>query len=319
MKNVPIILALSFILTSTAFSCDPPKPDPTPTPTQTQSQSQSQQAIATAGAQATSLSSASTGAITVHGSTVNNTGNNTGTASVKVITPRNALPAPEIIPMNIPLLQGGKIGDFTIAMPLFADPVLTPLARNDKVIRVLEVYYGSMFSRITYEEIEAFAIEKAQDFHGDQYKNLNIRYSVHFKDRSKSAGVGGGAAASTSSASANPIAGTAAILPGMTQGMADPVFVVTFYSVVPGIEIPQPMIADIKDPVTPKDVSDEMHKHYIDLEINVNVHQDKADPQVITKTVIKEVCPIKKHKKGKKNVSTGCGGTQVTPAKVVKK
>ena len=310
MKNAFGIIFAFMLLTSTAFAkvtCPVPDP-PKPTPTQTQYQ----QAIATAGAQATSLSSASTGAITVHGSTVSNTGNNTGTASVNVITPRNALPAPEIIPMEIPLLQGGKIGDFTVAMPLFADPVLTPLARNDKVIRVLEVYYGSMFSRITYEEIEAFVLDKAANFHGDQYRNLNIRYSVHFKDRSKSAGVGGGAAASTSSASANPIAGTAAILPGMTQGMADPVFVVTFYSVVPGIEVPAPMIADIKDPVTPKEVSDTLHKYIIDIE--VNVHQDPApEAKVITKVV--KVCPVVRHKKLKKKAQSCGDAVQATGKK----
>jgi hypothetical protein len=67
---------------------------------------------------------------------------------------------------------------------------------------------------------------------------------------------------------------------------------------------PEPLIMDMpKDPVTPKEVSDALHKYIIDIE--VNVHQDPPpEAKVITKVV--KVCPVVRHKKGKKK--SACGG-----------
>lgn len=135
---------------------------------------------------------------------------------------------PEINPFNIPILQGGRIGDMTAAMPLFADASLTPLGKDDRIIEVLDVFSGNIFSRITYGEVETFLLSKAKKYSG----KTNIRYSVKYQDSAISSGVGGGLAGSlTSSNGFDSATGVGAILPGVHRSTANPLFIITFYRV----------------------------------------------------------------------------------------
>lgn len=185
------------------------------------------QAEATASSKSSSTSSSQTGSSSAQtGASTSQSGGST--SSVKIDSKSAVIIPPEINPMNIPILQNGRIGDMTAAMPLFADISLTPLGKNDRIVEVLDIYTGNLFSRITYDEVESYLISKAKKYAGKK----NVRYSVKFQDSAISSGVGGGLAGSlTSSNGLDASTGVGAILPGVHRSTANPVFIITFYRV----------------------------------------------------------------------------------------
>jgi hypothetical protein len=137
---------------------------------------------------------------------------------------KNLQVAPEVNPFILYPLQGGKFGEFTNYMPKFK--LLKPLKRDtDVVVNVLNTYYGYPWNRITLEEVEKYALSKAEDNTGK-----NVRYSVLYQDSVITSGLGGGAAASGTSNSGLS-SSTGSILPGMTKSTANPIFIITFYEV----------------------------------------------------------------------------------------
>jgi hypothetical protein len=152
----------------------------------------------------------------------------------------SGITAPEVFPVNVPILQSGKIGDVTAILPEFDNPALVKLVVNDIrdskgvvlikhdiVVKVLDVYYGYWCDRITYEEVESYLISKASNYDGSKGK---IRYSVKYKDASHALAVGGGGGASGIS-NEYPISGTGIVGVGGVWAVHSPYFIITFYEV----------------------------------------------------------------------------------------
>jgi hypothetical protein len=156
----------------------------------------------------------------------------------------SGITAPEVFPVNVPIMQGGKIGDVTSIMPKFKNLALTPLQREDVytknekgvftlvkkadvIVKVFPPYYGYWCDRITYEEVEEYLISKAENYDGSKGK---IRYSVKYKDASHALAVGGGGGASGIS-NEYPISGTGVLGVGGVWAVHDPYFIITFYEV----------------------------------------------------------------------------------------
>jgi len=175
-----------------------------------------------------------------------NTGNKieSGAVSVQFNEARQSLNAPEINPYYLAPLQGGKIGDCTKSMPRYAHPALVKLNYDtDVVLKILDVYFGNPFNRITYEEIEAYVLDKGSKYDGSKG---NIRYTVKWQDSVITSGMGGGGAISgTSDSGLTSTSG--AILPGATKSTANPIFIVTFYEV----QVAQPVIKPVVKPEEP--------------------------------------------------------------------
>jgi len=152
--------------------------------------------------------------------------NNSFEANINYNNDRDVLNTPQVVPFEVPILQGGKIGDMTDVMPNFANPVLIRLTRYDYIVSVLDVYYGNIFSRITYDELEQYLLKKAANYDAKK----KIRYSVKYKDSVSSGGVGGGVAGSLVSGNGLD-GGTLSVLPGIHRSTADPIFIITFYEV----------------------------------------------------------------------------------------
>ena len=148
-------------------------------------------------------------------------------APVQVVNTPSMLQAPEINPFYLMPLQGGKVGDATNTMPQFDNPALRPLQKNDRVVKVLDVYFGNIFSRITYEEVEEYLLKKAEKYDGKKGK---IRYSVKYQDSVITTGMGGGASLS-GSGNEGTMSSTGSILPGASKSTANPIFFITFYEV----------------------------------------------------------------------------------------
>jgi len=170
----------------------------------------------------------------VQGTVKNTVSNDTAVNNGQVVAPSQVyneaaqpLAAPEINPFYLTPMQGGKIGDCTTTMPKFQNKALTRLSSNDVVVKVLDVYFGNPFSRITYEEVETYLIEKANKYDG---KKGNIRYTVKFQDSVMTTGVGGGGAVSDTSQSGFT-SSTGSILPGVSRSTMNPIFIITFYEV----------------------------------------------------------------------------------------
>ncbi len=170
----------------------------------------------------------------VKGTVKNTVSNDTAVNNGQVVAPSQVyneaaqpLAAPEINPFYLTPMQGGKIGDCTTTMPKFQNKSLTRLSSNDVVVKVLDVYFGNPFSRITYEEVESYLIEKANKYNG---KKGNIRYTVKFQDSVITSGVGGGGAVSDTSQSGFT-SSTGSILPGVSRSTMNPIFIITFYEV----------------------------------------------------------------------------------------
>jgi hypothetical protein len=146
---------------------------------------------------------------------------------------------PDIYPVNVPILQNGKIGDVTAMMPKFANPVLIPLQREDYynkegklireadvVIAVLDVYDGYIPSRIKFEELETLALKYAKHYTGME----DIRYSVKYKD--KVWGLGAGSGGSGAIGSNDGLTGGGIVgMTGYSESTADPNFYISFYLV----------------------------------------------------------------------------------------
>lgn len=174
---------------------------------------------------------------------------------------RSAQAAPEINPFYLVPLQNGKYGDYTKALPRFKNPALVKLAENDVVVKVLDVYYGNIFSRITFEEYEAYLLKKAEKYDGT---NDNIRYTVHFQESVITAGTGGGAGMSGNSDSGNT-AYSGGLLPSIAKTTANPYFIITFYEVEPYVVAKPKVVEKIVEKVVIKEVVKEVKSPLINL------------------------------------------------------
>ena len=182
---------------------------------------------------------------TTVGAQTNSQNTSVGGQSVTINEAKNLTASPEINPYYLAPLQGGKVGDCTKSMPRFANPALVKLnPETDIIVKVLDVYFGSVFSRITYEEVEQYLLEKASKYDGT---NGTIRYSVKWQDSVITAGMGGGGAVAHTS-DTGLTGNSAAILPGATKSTANPIFIITFY------EIQAPVVAKVVVPTPVKAV-----------------------------------------------------------------
>jgi len=146
--------------------------------------------------------------------------NNQSIAPVQnVITESNRLAAPSINSAEVPILQGGKIGDVTAALPDFFG--IQKLAQGEKIVKVIKVLNGSWFTKIRLEDVPEAILEGVP-------AGSKVRYSVWAKDGVTAVTTGGGIAASQS-VGAN--AATGSILPGWASSNANPVFVIFVYEV----------------------------------------------------------------------------------------
>lgn len=139
--------------------------------------------------------------------------------SQTIITEQPLVSAPAVTPQDVPMLQGGKFGDVTGAMPEFFG--LKPLARGEKIVKVIKVLNGGWFTKIRLEDVPVALMEGIPE-------GANVRYSIWVKDGASSVTTGGGIAGSLAGAQG---AGTGAILPGWASSNADPVFVIFVYIV----------------------------------------------------------------------------------------
>jgi hypothetical protein len=143
------------------------------------------------------------------------------TTSMSTYAERDIVDTPQVIPMDIPILQSGKIGDYTASLPKIKG--LTKLGPNDTIINVIEVYSGWFMSRIRLEDLEKKLI-------ATKIEGAKIRYSVKFKDSATSGGIGGGA--SVANATMNGVTSAAgSVVPGYHASTANPQFIITYYEV----------------------------------------------------------------------------------------
>ena len=157
---------------------------------------------------------------------VSNNNGQTISPSLSVINPQNLLPAPEVSVL-IPL-QGGKVGDWTATMPMFDNSALVKFNPNkDIVVKILDVYFGNPFSRITYEEVEQYLLNKASAYDGTKDK---IRYTVKYQDSVITSGLGGGGAISATGNDGG-VGSSGSIVPGISKSTANPIFIITFYEI----------------------------------------------------------------------------------------
>lgn len=136
-----------------------------------------------------------------------------------VITEQPRLAAPTVTAQEVPILQGGKIGDVTAALPDFFG--IQKLAQGEKIVRVIRVLNGGWFTKIRLEDVPSAILEGVP-------AGAKVRYSVWAKDGVTAVTTGGGIAASQS-VGAN--AATGSILPGWASSNANPVFVIFVYEV----------------------------------------------------------------------------------------
>jgi len=170
-------------------------------------------------------------------STIRNTVGSTVKTSVnsgQIVAPtqtineeRELLAPPQITPIYLTPIQGGKIVDFTQHLPKFANKALKPLQSTDVVIDVLGVHFGNVFSRITFEEVEQMLLKVAKDYDGSKG---DVRFVVRYQDSAITGGAGGGGAVSAASNSGYT-GNTSAIFPGITKSTYNPIFHIIFYKV----------------------------------------------------------------------------------------
>lgn len=147
---------------------------------------------------------------------------------------RELLAPPQITPIYLTPIQGGKIVDFTQHLPKFANKALKPLQSTDVVVDVLGVHFGNVFNRITFEEVEQMLLKVAKDYDGSKG---DVRFVVRYQDSAITGGAGGGGAVSAASNSGYT-GNTAAILPGITKSTYNPIFHIIFYKV----EVPEAVV-----------------------------------------------------------------------------
>jgi len=146
----------------------------------------------------------------------------TAVGNVTVTNEKPYMGAPGLVQTDVPILQTGKIGDFTDSLPKIGG--LDPLKKDDQVIRVAAVYSGNVFWRIRFEDVVIALIEKGSI----HIQEGNIRYSVWFKDSVTSGCVG---LPMSGAASDNAMSGSIGSTNGYCQTTANPQFVITFYEV----------------------------------------------------------------------------------------
>lgn len=146
----------------------------------------------------------------------------------KVYEEREYLAVPNIVPYETPLIQGGKMGDFTGALPQILGIKALDKAK-DVVVKVVVIYNGNIFSRIRLAEVEETLLESVANLKSEGRKLDKIRYQVWWLDSASSGGVGGGFAGGMSGA--DPVAGTASILPGYHVSTFNPQFVIKFFEI----------------------------------------------------------------------------------------
>lgn len=140
---------------------------------------------------------------------------------------RELLAPPQITPIYLTPIQGGKIVDFTQHLPKFANKALKPLQSTDVVVDILGVHFGNVFSRITFEEVEQILLKVAKNYDGSKG---DVRFVVRYQDSTITGGTGGGGAVSAASNSGYT-GNTAAILPGIAKSTYNPIFHIIFYQV----------------------------------------------------------------------------------------
>jgi hypothetical protein len=158
--------------------------------------------------------------------TVKDNGNNSGNDS------GNTAASNTVVPQILPGLNNGSIGEYTAQLYHFSNPALTPLSRTDQITKILHVYSGHWYSKITLEDLEEFLLSNAEQFNN----TTNVRFTVYFKGRITGGGAnlgGGGAMSSvTGSTSGGGQAGA-----GYFSSTFDPIFIVTFYEVADVLKV----------------------------------------------------------------------------------
>jgi len=138
---------------------------------------------------------------------------------------RELLGLPAIIPFEIPIIQNGKMGEFTQALPKMAG--LTPLDKTkDTVIKIVGVYNGWVLNRIRLADIEERLFEYVAELKADGINMSNVRYQVWWQDAASSGGAGGGSAIGTSGTDGS---GALSVLPGYHESTFDPRFIIKFF------------------------------------------------------------------------------------------
>ena len=140
---------------------------------------------------------------------------------------RELLGLPAVIPFEIPIIQNGKMGEFTAALPKMLG--LAPLNKEkDTVVKVVGVYNGWVLNRIRLADIEKRLFEYIADLKADGINMSNVRYQVWWQDAATSGGAGGGAAIGTSGVDGS---GALSVLPGYHESTFNPRFVIKFFLV----------------------------------------------------------------------------------------
>lgn len=138
---------------------------------------------------------------------------------------RELLGLPAVIPFEIPIIQNGKMGEFTQALPKMAG--LTPLDKTkDTVIKIVGVYNGWVLNRIRLADIEERLFEYVAELKADGINMSNVRYQVWWQDAASSGGAGGGSAIGTSGTDGS---GALSVLPGYHESTFDPRFIIKFF------------------------------------------------------------------------------------------
>jgi len=147
--------------------------------------------------------------------------------TLSVTEARQSINAPNLEAFYLVPLQNGRYGDYTKAMPKFKNPSLTPLKGTDEVVKVIAVYFGYSFNRITFDEIESYSLAKAEGIDGSKG---NVRYSVRFQESVITTGSGGSAGIADTSGS-GLTSWSGGILPSVSKSSSNPMFVITFYEI----------------------------------------------------------------------------------------
>lgn len=204
---------------------------------QIQSQYQGQQQslsgiISNSGGNVNNGNSSATASLTGNniGGSNNNSGGNVNngspTASLIYNESKDRILAPDVNPYYIPILQSGRIGDFTGAIPEFVG--IQKLAKGEKIRRVLLSDNGNMFNRIRLEDLYQKILDNASEKNVTDVDLSKVRYQVWFKDSVGSGGAGGGVSGSSGSIDQ---AATGSFLPGYHSSTHNPSFLVYFVEI----------------------------------------------------------------------------------------
>jgi len=145
-------------------------------------------------------------------------------------SPQEFLANQAILPMPVPLIQGGRVGDVTKQVPQFAK--LKRIGENDKWLEV-KVKNGNIFDRVRLEDIEIdlLAFYNEVCVGKGKWAPAKAAYAVNYKDSTFGAGVSGGAQGGASGISGTGIAGqgSGGIIPSVGRSTADPAYTLKIY------------------------------------------------------------------------------------------